>query len=98
MFDALAVAQGLHDRQLEHAVVVFTAGATPSHAMLSWFARSARKHGFVLIPDPDEAGQQWEQTLCGVVQGAGGAALTVQTPGNLDPDEAILQGWWPAGI
>lgn len=98
MFDAFALAQALHDREHTHAVALFTGGATPSYPMLTWFATHARKYGFVLIPDPDEAGQQWNHTLQGVVQGAGGVALTHQTPEGLDPDEAILQGWWPAGI
>ncbi len=98
MFDALMMAQALHDRQHAHVTALFTGGATPSHAMLAWFATHARAYGFVLLPDPDEAGHQWAQTLQGVVQGAGGIALIQATPGTLDPDEALLQGWWPAGL
>lgn len=98
MFDALMMAQALHDRQHTHVTALFTGGATPSHAMLAWFATQAKTYGFVLIPDPDEAGHQWAQTLQGVVQGAGGIALIQATPGTLDPDEALLQGWWPAGL
>lgn len=98
LFDALVFAQALHDRQHEHAVALFTGGATPSYPMLEWFATNARKYGFVLVPDPDEAGRQWVATLQGIVKGAGGVSIIAPTPADRDPDEAVLQGWWPPGV
>lgn len=97
LFDMLTFAQALHDRQMEDVVPVFTGGASVSWAMRSWFQQN-HKVGYLLVPDPDEAGREWEKTIRASIRKGKGVSFTMHPPDGLDPDEAILQGWWPEGI
>lgn len=95
LFDMLIAAQKIHELGLDETVsVVYTNGATPSHRMLAWF----HEHGqyrYTLIPDPDQAGREWCDSVSGAIRYATSEVDIVSTPGTLDPDEAILGGWWP---
>jgi len=97
LFDLLAFAQVLHDRQLESIVPVFTGGAAVSWPMRSWF-QEHNQVGYLLVPDPDEAGKEWTKTIRTAIRKGKGVSHTAHPPKGLDPDEAILQGWWPTGI
>lgn len=95
LFDMLIAAQKIHELGLDETVaVVYTNGATPAHRMLAWF----HEHGqyrYTLIPDPDQAGHEWCDSVSGAIRHATPEVHIVSTPGALDPDEAILSGWWP---
>jgi DNA primase len=95
LFDMLIAAQKIHELGLDETVsVVYTNGATPAHRMLAWF----HEHGqyrYTLIPDPDQAGREWCDSVSGAIRHATPEVYIVSTPGTLDPDEAILGGWWP---
>ena len=95
--DMLAFAQAIHDRQLEFVVPVFTGGASVSWAMRSWF-QEHNQVGYLLVPDPDEAGKEWGKAIRAAIRKGKGVSYTAHPPKGLDPDEAILQGWWPEGI
>jgi len=97
LFDMLTFAQALHDRQLETVVPVFTGGASVSWAMRSWF-QEHNQVGYLLVPDPDEAGKEWCKAIRAAIRKGKGVSHTVHPPKGLDPDEAILQDWWPEGI
>jgi hypothetical protein len=65
--------------------------------MHRWF----REHGqyeYVLMRDPDPAGVEWALALSASIRNGGASVRTVLPPNHLDPDEAILSGWWPSGI
>jgi hypothetical protein len=98
LFDMLMFAQAIHERKLTGVTPLFTGGASPSHASLDWLSSRAGNFEYVLVPDPDEAGQEWTEGIQTAIRKGGGKARVSQTPGNLDPDEAILSGWWPEGI
>ena len=53
---------------------------------------------YTLIHDPDKAGLEWCETVSGAIRHATSDVRIVSTPGTLDPDEAILGGWWPDGL
>jgi hypothetical protein len=62
-----------------------------------------RRHGGVhafglLVRDPDEAGVQWTAQVGKAINDGGGRLRLATPPGELDPDEAILNGWWPDGL
>jgi len=98
MFDMLAFAQALHERGGQNEVVaVYTAGAATSAATLDWFTRHGQ-YEYLLAPDADKAGGDWTVHLAAAIRKGGGALHVAETPGGLDPDQAILQGWWPAGL
>jgi hypothetical protein len=97
LFDMLAFAQAFHDRQLVGIVPVYTGGASVSWAMRSWF-QEHNQNGYLLVPDPDEAGKEWAKTIQAAVRKGKGVSHTVHPPKGLDPDEALLQGWWPEGL
>lgn len=97
LFDLLAMAQAVQDRGLENVLPVYTGGAAVSRAMLDWFA-ARPQYGYVLIPDDDDAGRDWTTALTQAVAIGGGVSFVSPTPAGLDPDEALLQGWWPAGL
>jgi hypothetical protein len=97
LFDMLVFAQALHDRQLEAIVPVFTGGAAVSWSMRSWFEEH-NQIGYLLVPDPDDAGKAWAKIIRAAIRRGKGVSHTVHTPKKLDPDEAILQGWWPEGL
>jgi hypothetical protein len=98
LFDLLITAQKIH--QIAHeadTVAVYTNGASPAAKMLDWFSRHGQ-YEYVLLRDPDAAGQEWARTISAATRRSGGKVRTLCPPDNLDPDEAILSGWWPFGI
>jgi DNA primase len=97
LFDMLTFAQALHDRQIEAVFPVYTGGASVSWAMRNWF-QEHNQVGYLLVPDPDQAGKEWTKTIRAAIRKGKGVSHTVRPPKGLDPDEAILQGWWPEGI
>ena len=97
LFDMLAFAQSLHDRRLEAVVPVFTGGAAVSWSMRNWFEEH-NLVGYLLVPDPDDAGKEWTKSIRAAIRKGQGVSHTAHPPKGLDPDEAILQGWWPEGI
>lgn len=96
MMDMLVTNQFLQHYKVENTVAVYTGGASISNAMQAWFAASP--YDYVLIPDGDQAGEDWTDTLVPAIRHAGGTFIVSETPDNLDPDEALLKGWWPPGI
>ena len=95
LFDMLVTAQKLHDLGREaDTVAVYTNGSSPSARMLAWFAEH-NQYEYLLIRDPDEAGQTWEARVSEVIRYGGAPVHCLCPPGTLDPDEAILNGWWP---
>jgi DNA primase len=97
MFDMLMFAQAIQDRRIENTTPVFTGGASVSWAMQQWFYEH-NQYGYILVPDPDEAGQKWAESLCASIHKSKGMTHVAHTPDGLDPDQALLQGWWPSGI
>jgi hypothetical protein len=97
LFDMLTFAQALHDRQLEAIIPVFTGGAAVSWSMRNWF-QEHNQVGYLLVPDPDEAGKDWAKTIRAAIRKGKGVSHTASPPKGLDPDEAILGGWWPDGL
>jgi len=95
LFDMLITAQKIHQLGLGETVsAVYTNGASPAHRMLAWFHQRG-EYSYTLIHDPDKAGYEWCETVSGAIRYATPHVRIVSTPGNLDPDEAILAGWWP---
>lgn len=98
LFDMLIAAQKIHDLNRDaDTVAVYTNGASPSAKMHSWFNRHGQ-YEYVLLRDPDKAGQEWAKTVSESIRGGGGKVRVLRPPDLLDPDEAILSGWWPPGI
>ncbi len=97
LLDMLVIAQALRDRREDGTTgVIYTGGASPSRPMLEWFA--AYRCEYLLIPDPDEAGRSWAKALKAAIQRGESQAQLVHTPDGLDPDQAVLGGWWPEGV
>ena len=98
LFDMLITAQKIHQLGREaDTVAVYTNGASPSAKVQRWFSQ----HGefeYVLLRDPDRAGEEWARTVSASIRGAGANVWVFKPPDGLDPDEAILHGWWPSGI
>ena len=97
MFDMLSMAQALQDRRLENVLPVYTGGAAVSRAILNWF-EAHPEYAYVLVPDHDQAGDDWAAALQGTIKKGGGLSLVAHTPDKLDPDEALMDGWWPEGL
>lgn len=97
MFDMLIGAQTLHALGLfPETVAAYTNGSSPARAMLDWISRHT-EYEYLLIPDSDDAGDDWLDKLILVILEAGGRFDVARTPDGLDPDEAFLKGWWPDG-
>ncbi|MBI3340123.1 MAG: toprim domain-containing protein [Chloroflexi bacterium] len=98
LFDMLITAQKLHQLGRDaDTVAVYTNGASPSAKIHRWFS----EHGdyeYVLLRDPDKAGVEWAQTVSASIRGGGAKVRTLKPPDHLDPDEAILNGWWLSAI
>ncbi len=94
LVDMLIMAQALHQRGIppEEAIAVYTNGSSPARTMLDWF-RENGQFNFILVRDPDDAGLTWEALLQEAI-GPKPAVALVPPPDGLDPDEAILSGWW----
>ncbi|RMD62217.1 hypothetical protein D6833_07200 [Candidatus Parcubacteria bacterium] len=97
MIDMLIIAQALTQRDLKHVRAVYTAGATPSYTMLGWFTQHP-EYEYILIADPDNAGLQWIDTVSNAIKEGGAEFVALFPPNDLDPDEAILKGWWPGEL
>jgi hypothetical protein len=98
LFDMLVTAQKLHELGREtDTVAVYTNGSSPSAKMLTWFAEH-NEYEYILIRDPDQAGQEWEESVSAAIRHGGAEVVQMCPPGILDPDEAILNGWWPSAI
>lgn len=97
MFDMLAMAQAIHDRSLPNFLPLYTGGASVSRAMLNWF-EGHPQYAYVLVPDNDGAGEDWTAALTAAIKRGGGLVLVEHAPENLDPDEALLAGWWPESL
>jgi hypothetical protein len=65
--------------------------------MRQWFAEH-NQYGYLLVPDSDEAGKEWVKTLRSAIRRGKGVSRVVHPPDDLDPDQALLQGWWPEGV
>ena len=98
LFDMLVTAQKLHELGREtDTVPIYTNGASPSAKMLAWFSEHTR-YEYILIRDPDQAGQEWEESISAAIRHGGAPRHCLCPPDTLDPDEAILSGWWPSVI
>ncbi|MBX3038582.1 MAG: toprim domain-containing protein [Anaerolineales bacterium] len=98
LFDMLITAQKLHQLGRDaDTVAIYTNGASPSAKMQHWF-REHNQYEYILIRDPDKAGVEWAQSVSASIRHGGGKVRILQPPDRLDPDEAILHGWWPSGI
>ncbi|MCL4268610.1 MAG: toprim domain-containing protein, partial [Anaerolineales bacterium] len=96
LFDMLITAQKI--QQLGYAadtVAVYTNGASPSARMHQWF-REHPQYEYLLLRDPDQAGIEWAQSVSASIRHGGAKVHTLRPPDQLDPDEAILSGWWPS--
>lgn len=95
LFDMLVMAQSLKERGLDGEVTaVYTNGSCPSSRMLEWFSRNNR-YEYLLVRDPDEAGAQWTAHVGKAIHDGGAKLYLATPPDSLDPDEAVLSGWWP---
>ena len=96
-FDMLAGAQvtaSLYPR----VAVVYTNGATPSFHIAKWFEEHPR-YRYLLVPDPDKAGEDWLTHVSGAIRAGGGSWDSFPIPDGFDdPDEAFLAGWLPDPI
>jgi hypothetical protein len=98
LLDMLIAAQKIH--QLGHeqeTVAVYTNGASPAAKVLAWFTQHSR-YGYLLLRDTDEAGREWAIKILAAIRQGGAEVRVMKPPGDLDPDEAILKGWWNVGI
>jgi hypothetical protein len=98
LFDMLVAAQKIHQLGREaDTVAVYTNGSSPSAKMHRWLSEH-NQYDYVLLRDPDQAGMEWAQTVSESIRHGGASVQTVEPPDHLDPDEAILNGWWPSEI
>jgi hypothetical protein len=98
LFDMLITAQKIHQIGRDaDTVAVYTNGASPSAKMHRWFSEHSQ-YEYVLLRDPDKAGVEWSKSVSASIRHGGGKVRTLKPPEKLDPDEAILSGWWPSGI
>jgi len=97
MMDMLIMAQALHHRRMDEVRAVYTAGATPSYTMLEWFTKHP-EYEYLLIPDPDDAGYDWIEPVSEAIRKGDGKYEVQFPPGDQDPDEAVLAGWWPSEL
>ena len=58
--------------------------------MLEWLAKWPR--ALVVVPDPDESGIEAAERIR---EARPGDNLVAVPPDGMDPDEAVLSGWWP---
>jgi hypothetical protein len=94
MFDMLVAAQEIRQRGGEReAVAVYTNGASPARKLLDWFGK--HDYEYVVIPDPDKAGEEWVEGVTQAIHQGTGKFQVARPPDGHDPDEAFLSGWWP---
>lgn len=98
LFDMLITAQKIHQIGRDaDTVAVYTNGSSPSAKVLRWFTEH-NQYEYILLRDPDEAGREWAKTVSAAIRHGGAKVKMLRLPPNLDPDEAILQGWWNPAI
>ena len=98
LFDMLITAQKLHQLGREaDTVAVYTNGSSPSAKLHRWFGEHPQ-YEYILLRDPDKAGVEWAQSVSASIRHGGGKVRNLRPPDRLDPDEAILNGWWPPVI
>jgi DNA primase len=98
LFDMLITAQKIHQLGRDaDTVAVYTNGASPAAKILRWFTEH-NEYEYVLLRDPDEAGREWSTKIQAAIRKGGANVHALKPPDSLDPDEAILQGWWNVGI
>jgi DNA primase len=98
LFDMLIAAQKIHQLGHEQATVaVYTNGASPAARVLRWFTQH-NQYKYVLLRDTDEAGREWAIKILVALRQGGAEVRAMKPPGDLDPDGAILKGWWNLGI
>jgi hypothetical protein len=98
LFDMLITAQKLHQLGREaDTVAVYTNGASPSAKLHRWFSEHPQFE-YVLLRDPDKAGAEWVQSVSASIRHGSAKVRALRPPDSLDPDEAILSGWWPSAI
>ena len=96
LFDMLITAQKIHQLGREaDTVAVYTNGASPAAKLHRWFSEH-NKFEYVLLHDPDKAGTKWVESVSASIRHGGAPVITYTPPNQLDPDEAILNGWWPS--
>lgn len=94
LFDMLITAQKIHQIGREaDTVAVYTNGASPSAKMHRWFAEH-NQYEYILLRDPDKAGVEWACSISASIRSGGAKVRNLRPPDKLDPDEAILSGWW----
>ena len=96
--DMLILAQALEERGQSPTILpIYTGGSSPSHSILNWYQEHVTRYRHILIPDPDEAGWTWTKAISNTLAAGGSTTHEIFfPPGDQDPDEAILAGWWPA--
>jgi hypothetical protein len=96
LFDMLITAQKIHQIGRDaDTLAVYTNGASPSAKIHQWF-REHNQYDYILLRDPDKAGVEWAQSVSASIRHGGANVRSLRPPDHLDPDEAILSGWWPS--
>jgi len=96
LFDMLITAQKIHQLGRDaDTVAVYTNGASPAARMMQWF-REHPQYEYVLLQDPDQAGDEWAQGVSAAIRHGGASVRILRPPEPFDPDESILNGWWPS--
>jgi len=91
MVDMLALAQTFQDHRLGASVIPLYIAGSGSTDIYRWLREKGEKREVFLIPDPDEGGKDWLANL----RRHGVKGEVFWPPNGLDPDEAVLAGWWP---
>lgn len=94
LFDMLVFAEELTRRHISKVIPVSLGGASPSYESLEWLVRHPAAK--MLVPDPDDAGEELVERYLRIAENLGETDPYIVVPPNgLDPDEAILDGWFP---
>ncbi|HEY57642.1 MAG TPA: toprim domain-containing protein [Anaerolineae bacterium] len=91
MIDMLALAQVFHDHNLGNKIIPLYLAGSGSTRAYEWLRETAERRHLFLIPDADEGGKDWLTNL----RRHGVKGEVFFPPDGLDPDEAVLDGWWP---
>lgn len=90
LFDMIALNQVFLD-EARQAVALAVLGTSPSEASARAIKNLTEGKEVIIVPDPDEGGKIMENNLKRILP----EARVVFPPANLDPDEAVLEGWRP---
>jgi len=91
MIDMLALAQAFQDHGLGNTVIPLYLAGSGSAKAYEWLREKGKKREIFLVPDDDAGGRDWLTNLR--KHKVKGKVFT--PPNGLDPDEAVLAGWWP---